>query len=55
MGALFTLPVFTNRTDGSQDDPELSMGWVGLGQDFSVFGGLDWVVFTVAKVLKNLQ
>ena len=34
---------------------ELSMGWVdpwvGLGQDFSVFGGLCWVGSTTAKVL----
>jgi len=33
---------------------ELSMGWVdpwvGLGRDFSVFGGLGWVVSTTAKV-----
>jgi len=44
--------------------PELSMGWVdpwvglgwvglvGLGRDFSVFGGLGWVGSTTAKVLK---
>ena len=25
--------------------------WVGLGQDFSVFGGLGWVGSTTAKVL----
>jgi len=25
---------------------------LGLGRDFSVFGGLDWVGSTVAKVLK---
>jgi len=36
---------------------ELSMGWVdpwvvGLGRDFSVFGGLGWVGSTKAKVLK---
>jgi len=35
---------------------ELSMGWVdpwvGLGRDFSVFGGLNWVGSTTAKVLK---
>ena len=27
------------------------MGWVGLGQDFSVFGGFGWVGSTTAKVL----
>jgi len=26
-------------------------GWVGLGRDFSVFGGLDWIGSTIAKVL----
>ena len=31
---------------------ELSMVWVGLGRYFSVFGGLRWVVSTIAKVLK---
>jgi len=35
---------------------ELSMGWVdpwvGLGRDFSVFGGLGWVGSTTEKVLK---
>ena len=29
--------------------------WVGLGRDFSVFGGLGWVGSTTAKVLKNLK
>jgi len=28
------------------------MGWVGLGRDFSVFGGLGWVGSTIAIVLK---
>ena len=28
------------------------MGWVGLGRDFSVFGGLGSVGSTIAKVLK---
>jgi len=28
------------------------MGWVGLGRDISVFGGLGWVGSTAAKVLK---
>ena len=28
------------------------MGWVGLGRDFSVFGGFGWVGSTIAKVLK---
>jgi len=36
--------------------PELSMSWidpwVGLGRDFSVFGGLGWVGSTTAKVIK---
>jgi len=36
--------------------PELSMGWVdpsvGLGRNFSVYGGLGWVGSTTAKVLK---
>jgi len=37
--------------------PESSMGWVdpgwvGLGRDFSVFGGLGWVGSTVAKALE---
>jgi len=31
------------------------MGWVGLGRDFSVFGGLGWGGSTVAKVLKFLK
>jgi len=26
--------------------------WVGLGRDFSVFGGFGWVGSTIAKVLK---
>ena len=43
--------------------PELSMcwvdlwvglGWIGLGQDFSVFGGLSWVGSTVAEVLLQI-
>ena len=29
-----------------------SCPWVGLGQDFAVFGGLDWVGSSIAKVLK---
>jgi len=42
--------------------PELSMGWVdpwvglglvGLGRDFSVFGGLGWVNYS--KSTKNLK
>jgi len=28
------------------------LGWVGLGRDISVFGGLAWVGSTAAKVLK---
>ena len=28
------------------------MCWVGLGRDFSVFGGLGWVGSTTVKVLK---
>jgi len=32
-------------------DPWVGLGWVGLGRDFSVFGGLAWVGSTVAKVL----
>ena len=28
------------------------LGWVGLGQDFSVFCGLCWVGSTTAKVLR---
>ena len=47
-----------------QSVAELSMGWVdpwvgwveldrvGLGRDFSVFGGLGWVASTTEKVLK---
>jgi len=44
------------------DVPELSMGWVdpwvglgrvGLGPDFSVFGGLGWVHYR--KSTKNLK
>ena len=34
------------------DDQWVGLGWVGLGRDFSVFGGLCWVGSTVAKVLK---
>ena len=32
-------------------DPWVGLGWVGLGQDFSVFGGFGWVGSTTAKVL----
>jgi len=32
---------------------ELSMGWVGLGRDFSVLGGLRWVHYS--KSTKNLE
>jgi len=39
-----------------RDAAELPMGrvdpWVGLGRDFSVFGGLSWVESTTAKILK---
>ena len=44
--------------------PELSMGWVepwvgldwvGLGRDFSVFGRLGWVWYTIAKCTKFLK
>jgi len=28
------------------------LGWVGLGRDLSVFGGLGWVGSTTTKVLK---
>jgi len=24
-------------------DPRVGLGWVGLGRDFAVFGGLSWV------------
>ena len=34
---------------------ELSIGWVGLGRDFSVFGWLGWVGSTIAKVQKTLK
>jgi len=27
-------------------DPWVGLGWVGLGQDFSVFGGLGWVHYS---------
>jgi len=33
-------------------DPWVGLGWVGLGRDFSVFGGLGSVGSTTAKVLK---
>ena len=37
--------------------PQLSMGWVdpwvGLGRDFSVFGGLGWVHYS--QSIKNLK
>ena len=33
-------------------DPWVELGWIGLGRDFSVFGGLVWVGSTIAKVLK---
>jgi len=33
-------------------DPWVGSGWVGLGRDFSVFGGLGWFGSTTAKVLK---
>jgi len=33
-------------------DPSVGLVWVGLGRDFSVFGGLGWVGSTTAKVLK---
>jgi len=34
-------------------DPWVGLGWVGLGRDFSVFGGLGWVHFS--KSTKNLK
>jgi len=34
-------------------DPWVGFGWVGLGQDFSVFGGLGWVHYS--KSTKNLK
>jgi len=33
-------------------DPWVGLGRVGLGRDFSVFGGLCWVGSTTLKVLK---
>jgi len=32
-------------------DPWVRLGWVGLGRDFSVFGGLGWVHYS--KSTKN--
>jgi len=32
-------------------DPRVRLGWVGLGRDFSVFGGLGWVHYS--KSTKN--
>ena len=48
---------FTSETGGPElsmgwVDPWVGLGWVGLGRDFSVFGGLGWVGSTTAKVLK---
>jgi len=31
-------------------DPWVGLDWVGLGRDFSVFGGLGWVHYS--KILK---
>jgi len=49
-------PMFCVRI-GVISSPELSMGWVdpwvGLGRDFSVFGGLGWVHYR--KSTKNLK
>jgi len=33
----------------------VGLGWVGLGRDFSVFGGLGWVRSTITKVIKILK
>jgi len=33
-------------------DPRVGLAWVGLGRDFSVFGGFGWLGSTIAKVLK---
>jgi len=33
-------------------DPWVGFGWVKLGRDLSVFGGLGWVGSTITKVLK---
>ena len=31
-------------------DPCVGLDWLGLGRDFSVFGGLGWVGSTIVKV-----
>jgi len=33
-------------------DPWVGLDCVGLGRDFSVFGGLGWIGSIIAKVLK---
>jgi len=33
----------------------VGLGWVGLGRDFSVFGGLVWVESIRAKVLNFFE
>ena len=36
-------------------DPWVGLGLVGLGGDFSVFGGLGWVLYSKStKILKGL-
>jgi len=33
-------------------NPWVRLGWVGLGRDFSVFSGLGWAEYTLAKLLQ---
>jgi len=47
-----TLTTATAELSMGWVDPWVGLGWVGLGRDFSVFGGLGWVGSTTAKVQK---
>ena len=42
----------TTELSMSWVDPWVGLGWVGLGRDFSVVGGLVWVGSTIEKILK---
>ena len=36
-------------------DPCVGLDWLGLGRDFSVFGGLDWVHYSKSRPTKILK
>ena len=43
--------LFTTELSMGWVDPWVGLGRVGLGRDFSVFGGLGWVGSIIAKGL----